>query len=168
MLGYFSGYLGYLVLAHYIRVPLTWGRSLRLWVGFLLMLVGAVATIDVYKRQILRKASSKTKAARKPLCQENRDYFLPFFATKPFSFDPYRKCLTVVALVSVRKIAKHLQRHLNGVVPFGVQLFPYSQCSVVYSAVYRMVGMRADGCLQVLCHTCLLYTSRSLAPAVQH
>lgn len=33
--------------------------------------------------------------------------------TKPFSFDPYRKCLTVVALVSVRKIAKHLQRHLH-------------------------------------------------------
>ena len=45
MLWYFSGYLGYLVLAHYIRVHLTWGRSLRLWVGFLLMLVGAVATI---------------------------------------------------------------------------------------------------------------------------
>lgn len=38
MLWYFSGYLGYLVLAHYIRVHLTWGRSLRLWVGFLLML----------------------------------------------------------------------------------------------------------------------------------
>ena len=31
MLWYFSGYLGYLVLAHYIRVHLTWGRSLRLW-----------------------------------------------------------------------------------------------------------------------------------------
>ena len=41
----FSGYLGYLVLAHYIRVHLTWGRSLRLRVGFLLMLVGAAATI---------------------------------------------------------------------------------------------------------------------------
>ena len=73
--------------------------------------------------------------------------------TKPISFDPYSKCLAVVAFVSVRKIAKHLQRHLHGVVPFGVQLFPYSQCSVVYSAVYRMVGTRADGCLQVLCHT---------------
>ena len=45
MLWYFSGYLGYLVLAHYIRVHLTWGRSLRLRVGFLLMLVGAAATI---------------------------------------------------------------------------------------------------------------------------
>ena len=42
MLWYFSGYLGYLVLAHYIRVHLTWGRSLRLRVGFLLMLVGSV------------------------------------------------------------------------------------------------------------------------------
>lgn len=41
----FSGYLGYLVLAHYIRVHLTWGRSLRLRVGFLLMLVGAAATM---------------------------------------------------------------------------------------------------------------------------
>ena len=29
----------------FIPVHLTWGRSLRLWVGFLLMLVGAVATI---------------------------------------------------------------------------------------------------------------------------
>ena len=35
MLWYFSGYLGYLVLAHYIRVHLTWGRSLRLWVSCL-------------------------------------------------------------------------------------------------------------------------------------
>ncbi len=25
--------------------------------------------------------SRKTTAARKPLCQENRDYFLPFFAS---------------------------------------------------------------------------------------
>ena len=33
------------------------------------------------QKAILRKASSKTKAARKPLCQENRDYFLPFFAS---------------------------------------------------------------------------------------
>lgn len=45
MLWYFSGYLGYLVLAHYIRVHLTWDRSKRLAVGTLLMVVGAVSTI---------------------------------------------------------------------------------------------------------------------------
>ena len=45
MLWYFSGYLGYLVMAHYIRVHLTWDRSKRLAIGFVLMVVGAVLTI---------------------------------------------------------------------------------------------------------------------------
>ena len=45
MLWYFSGYLGYLVLAHYIRVHLTWNRSRRLSVGIVLMVVGALWTI---------------------------------------------------------------------------------------------------------------------------
>lgn len=45
MLWYFSGYLGYLVLAHYIRVHLTWNRSTRLSVGTVLMIVGAALTI---------------------------------------------------------------------------------------------------------------------------
>ena len=39
------GYLGYLVLAHYIRVHLTWNRSKRLTVGGILMIIGAVWTI---------------------------------------------------------------------------------------------------------------------------
>ena len=41
MLYYCSGYLGYLVLAHYIRVHLTWNRSRRLCIGTLCLLVGA-------------------------------------------------------------------------------------------------------------------------------
>jgi len=45
MLWYFSGYLGYLVLAHYIRVNLTWNRSKRLSIGIILMVVGAALTI---------------------------------------------------------------------------------------------------------------------------
>ena len=45
MLWYFSGYLGYLVLAHYIRVHLTWNRSTRLITGTVLMIVGAILTI---------------------------------------------------------------------------------------------------------------------------
>lgn len=45
LLWYFSGYLGYLVLAHYIRVHLTWSRSRRIAVGLTAMIVGAVATI---------------------------------------------------------------------------------------------------------------------------
>lgn len=45
MLWYFSGYLGYLVLAHYIRVHLTWNRSKRFITGAILMVVGAVWTI---------------------------------------------------------------------------------------------------------------------------
>ncbi|WP_455585955.1 acyltransferase [Bacteroides sp.] len=44
-LWYFSGYLGYLVLAHYIRVHLTWSRYVRFLVGIILMLVGAALTI---------------------------------------------------------------------------------------------------------------------------
>ena len=45
MLWYFSGFLGYLVLAHYIRVHLTWDRSRRFIVGLVLMVVGAALTI---------------------------------------------------------------------------------------------------------------------------
>lgn len=41
----FSGYLGYLVLAHYIRFHLDWSRSKRFWVGFAAMLTGAAITI---------------------------------------------------------------------------------------------------------------------------
>ena len=44
-LWYFSGYLGYLVLAHYIRVHLTWSRSKRFTIGLIAMIVGAVTTI---------------------------------------------------------------------------------------------------------------------------
>lgn len=41
----FSGYLGYLVLAHYLRVHLDWSRSRRFRVGLVAMLAGAVLTI---------------------------------------------------------------------------------------------------------------------------
>lgn len=41
----FSGYLGYLVLAHYIRHHLTWNVRKRLIIGSLCTLVGAFATI---------------------------------------------------------------------------------------------------------------------------
>jgi len=44
-LWYFSGYLGYLVLAHYIRVHLAWNRAKRFAAGMALMLIGAVWTI---------------------------------------------------------------------------------------------------------------------------
>lgn len=45
MLWYFSGYLGYLVLAHYIRVHLNWSRAQRLAVGSIALVVGAFWTI---------------------------------------------------------------------------------------------------------------------------
>lgn len=45
MLWNFSGYLGYLVLAHYIRVHLDWSRAKRFAVGLFAMIVGAVWTI---------------------------------------------------------------------------------------------------------------------------
>ncbi|MCM1448891.1 MAG: acyltransferase [Clostridiales bacterium] len=45
MLWYFSGYLGYLVLAHYIRVHLDWSRGKRLVIGSILLIAGALWTI---------------------------------------------------------------------------------------------------------------------------
>lgn len=47
-LWYFSGYAGYLVMAHYIRVHLTWSRRRKMTVGFLSMVVGAVLTIGSF------------------------------------------------------------------------------------------------------------------------
>ena len=44
-LWYFSGYLGYLVLAHHIRVHLSWSRSTKLTVGAIAVAAGAVVTI---------------------------------------------------------------------------------------------------------------------------
>lgn len=52
MLWYFSGYLGYVVLAHYIRVHLTWSRARRLAVGLPAMLIGAAATILSFYVQV--------------------------------------------------------------------------------------------------------------------
>lgn len=45
LLYYFAGYLGYLVLAHYIRVHLNWSRTKRVAVGIPCLLVGAAVTI---------------------------------------------------------------------------------------------------------------------------
>ena len=42
MLYYCSGYLGYLVMAHYIRVHLTWNRSQRMRIGSIAFLIGAI------------------------------------------------------------------------------------------------------------------------------
>ncbi|MCR5077075.1 MAG: acyltransferase [Prevotella sp.] len=44
MLWYCSGYLGYLVLAHFIRVHLTWSRASRLRIGTVCFLAGAAFT----------------------------------------------------------------------------------------------------------------------------
>lgn len=44
MFWYCSGYLGYLVMAHYIRQHLDWDRSKRLRIGTLCFLVGAIFT----------------------------------------------------------------------------------------------------------------------------
>lgn len=44
-LWYFSGYLGYLVLAHYIHRHLTWGTRRRIVVGSIAMTIGAIITI---------------------------------------------------------------------------------------------------------------------------
>ncbi len=44
MLWYCSGYLGYLVLAHYIRVHIKWTRAKRLRIGALSAVVGALFT----------------------------------------------------------------------------------------------------------------------------
>lgn len=45
MLWYFSGYIGYLVVAHYIRVHLNWSVSKRIIVGSIMTVIGAVWTI---------------------------------------------------------------------------------------------------------------------------
>lgn len=45
LLWYFSGYLGYLVMAHYIRVHLNWNVKTRLVAGTVMLVAGALATI---------------------------------------------------------------------------------------------------------------------------
>lgn len=45
MFWYFSGYLGYLILAHYVRMHLDWTARKRLTVGTALTVAGAIATI---------------------------------------------------------------------------------------------------------------------------
>lgn len=51
MLWYFSGYLGYLVTAHYIRTHLTWDRTKRLVIGAISMTIGAALTIFSFYTQ---------------------------------------------------------------------------------------------------------------------
>ena len=44
-LWYCSGYLGYLVMAHYIRAHLDWSRGRKLWVGWTCFLLGSLFTL---------------------------------------------------------------------------------------------------------------------------
>lgn len=53
LLWYFSGYLGYVVTAHYIRKHLTWSRSKRLGWGATMLLVGAATTIWSFYTQVV-------------------------------------------------------------------------------------------------------------------
>lgn len=50
-LWYFSGYLGYLVMAHYIRVHLNWSTARRMTVGAVMMVIGAALTIYSFYSQ---------------------------------------------------------------------------------------------------------------------
>lgn len=45
VLWYFSGYLGYLVLAHFIRFDIFWGMRKRIYIGLFLFLIGALWTV---------------------------------------------------------------------------------------------------------------------------
>lgn len=45
MLWYFSGYLSYLVMAHYIRVHLDWSPAKRFTIGLIATIIGGAATI---------------------------------------------------------------------------------------------------------------------------
>lgn len=45
MLWYFSGYIGYMVMAHYIRFHITWSVKKRLLVGSLCFVLGSVYTV---------------------------------------------------------------------------------------------------------------------------
>lgn len=52
---YFSGYLGYVVLAHYIRRHLTWSRRRMLTTGTLCFLIGYAITASIFYIQSLRE-----------------------------------------------------------------------------------------------------------------
>jgi len=45
MLWYFSGYLGYLVMAHYIKSRMTWSKCKKIITGSTMVVLGAIATI---------------------------------------------------------------------------------------------------------------------------
>lgn len=51
-LWYFSGFLGYVVLAHYIRCYLTWSPSKQLLIGSLLYVVGYYITASIWYNRI--------------------------------------------------------------------------------------------------------------------
>lgn len=53
VLWYFSGYLGYLVAAHYVRVHLDWGICKRIVIGGVMFVVGAAWTIMSFYIQAL-------------------------------------------------------------------------------------------------------------------
>lgn len=52
LLWYFSGFLGYVVLAHYIRKYLTWSRNLQAVVGILLYVTGYIITATIWYGRI--------------------------------------------------------------------------------------------------------------------
>lgn len=53
LLWYFSGFLGYVVLAHYIKNYLTWGSKTQITVGILLYFAGYLVTAVIWYNRIL-------------------------------------------------------------------------------------------------------------------
>ena len=139
MLWYFSGYLGYLVLAHYIRVHLTWNRSKRLTVGGILMIIGAVWTIYSFYIQAVPGEILSTPVIEIGWASYNG--YIPYFHMHQSPKSPTNSNRSIKtqlwhvshAYILARVVGNSIQAHSGTAYPCGYTLY----CSEYIHLLFR-------------------------------
>lgn len=99
---YFSGYIGYLVLTHYIRTYLNWSTKRNLIVGILLFVVGYIVTFTVFESRIATASNAQELELSWRFCTFN----VVFMATGLFLIMRTIKCSNKTTLAIVSDISR--------------------------------------------------------------
>lgn len=157
MFYYCSGYLGYLVLAHYIRFHLAWNRAKRMQIGALCLIVGAA-----FSAWAFWYAGVPQQAIETPMLEWSWEFCTPnvlcatFGAFLLFSCIEKKeapKCITGIAKLTFGMYLMHLL-FLSNIAPIFVNGDQANPLIPVYLAI---------PCIAVLTFICCLVTSKLIS-----
>lgn len=157
MLWYCSGYLGYLVVAHYIRVHLNWERNKRLTVGLICFIIGAVFTAwsFYWKGVPLEPISTPELEWSWEFCTPNV-LLATFGAFLMFSCIEQKKAPAIVTGISKLSFGMYLM-HIFFLVPIA-NFFVDGNAAQPIIPVYLAIP-----CIAILTYTCCVITTKLLS-----